>query len=248
MNLLPLVEEFARAAGRLSSPGALHATLSMISTQLGFRYFALTHHVDMLRIGQEAIRLHNYPDSWAEFFDRNSLGVSDPVHRASHLTGIGFAWSQVPRMISLTPGDHQILSLAGVHGIGEGFTVPTNVPGEANGSVSFATMSGQPLPEEALSAAQLVGAFAFESARRLWRMRDPVIGLPRLTDRQRDCLIWVARGKSDWEISRIIDISQETVVRHVKQARERYGVQKRTLLLIRTLFDGTISFADVFRR
>jgi DNA-binding CsgD family transcriptional regulator len=79
-------------------------------------------------------------------------------------------------------------------------------------------------------------------------MRTPLIGLPRLTDRQRDCLIWVARGKSDWEISRIIDVSQETVVRHVKQARERYGVQKRTLLLIRTLFDGTISFADVFKR
>ncbi|WP_298674303.1 LuxR family transcriptional regulator [uncultured Sphingomonas sp.] len=248
MNLLPLVEEFARAAAHLSSPGALHASLSLITSQLGFHYFALTHHVDMLHIGDEAVRLHNYPESWVEFFDRNRLGLSDPVHRASEHTNVGFAWSQVPRMINLTAGDHEILAHAREHGIGEGFTIPAHIPGEANGSVSFATIAGRPLPTEMLSAAQLAGAFAFEGARRLRRMRAPMLAIPKLTDRQRDCLIWVARGKSDWETSRIVDVSEETVIRHLKQARERYGVQKRTSLLIRTLFDGTISFADIFRR
>jgi LuxR family quorum-sensing system transcriptional regulator CciR len=38
------------------------------------------------------------------------------------------------------------------------------------------------------------------------------------------------------------------VIQHLKQARERYDVTKRTLLTIHALFDGTISFADVFRR
>jgi len=66
-----------------------------------------------------------------------------------------------------------------------------------------------------------------------------------LTDRQRDCLIWAARGKGDWEISRILGISEETVAQHIRQACERYGVQKRTSLMIHALFDGTISFADV---
>ena len=41
---------------------------------------------------------------------------------------------------------------------------------------------------------------------------------------------------------------QETVIQHVKDARDRYGVTKRTLLAIRALFDGQISFADVFGR
>ena len=97
--------------------------------------------------------------------------------------------------------------------------------------------------------AQLVGAFAFESARHLWRMREPQLSeLPRLTDRQRDCVVWAARGKSDWEISRILGLSQDTVIQHVKQARERYGVGKRTLLAVHALFDGTISFIDVLKR
>ena len=36
--------------------------------------------------------------------------------------------------------------------------------------------------------------------------------------------------------------------RHIKQACERYGVSKRTYLVILTLFDGTLTFADIFRR
>ena len=79
-------------------------------------------------------------------------------------------------------------------------------------------------------------------------MREPAPALPRLTDRQRECLTWAARGKSDWEISRILGISHETVSDHLKQARERYGVGKRTLLTVHALFDGTIAFFDVIRR
>jgi len=61
-------------------------------------------------------------------------------------------------------------------------------------------------------------------------------------------VLWVARGKGDWEIGRILGVSEETVARHVKQACARYGVNKRTLLAIRTLFDGTLTFSDIFRR
>ena len=70
----------------------------------------------------------------------------------------------------------------------------------------------------------------------------------QLTDRQRECVMWAARGKSDWEIARILGISHETVIEHLRHARERYGVGKRTLLAIHALFDGTIGFLDVLRR
>ncbi|MBB5720345.1 DNA-binding CsgD family transcriptional regulator [Stakelama sediminis] len=46
---------------------------------------------------------------------------------------------------------------------------------------------------------------------------------PVLTRRQRDCLIWAARGKGDWEISRILGVSEETVAKHFRAACERYG-------------------------
>ena len=49
-------------------------------------------------------------------------------------------------------------------------------------------------------------------------------------------------------VARILGLSQETVAEYLKRARERYGVSKRTMLAVHALYDGTISFADVFRR
>lgn len=240
------VEEFVRDVRELDGEEQLAEAIGEVTADLGFRYFALTHHVDVRR-SSDAIRLHNYPDGWAEWFDDQSLGASDPVHRASNLTNIGFAWSKLPEMIVLTAQDRHILETARSQGIGEGFTVPAHVPGEAHGSCSFACAAGEHFRDENLPLLQLVGAFAFDAAR---RMRRPSSSSPpvRLTDRQRECVVWAACGKSDWEIARILGISHETVIEHLKHARERYGVGKRTLLAIHALFDGTIGFLEVLRR
>lgn len=244
------VHHVLRLIEQVGSTEDLLLAMTDISRMLGFRYFALTHHVDIVRTTAPAIRIHNYPDDWAEFYDESGLGVSDPVHRASHVTSVGFRWSNMPGMIPLTATDRKVLALGRERGIGDGFTVPANVPGEARGSCSFANSATDPISETKLPAAQLAGNFAFESARRLLYRRHPVPGEcpPCLTDRQRDCLLWAARGKSDWEISRILGVSEETVARHIKQGCERYGVNKRTSLLIRTLFDGTLTFGDIFKR
>ena len=249
MRLHELSLQFASLVEAAGDADELGRVLQAITRDLGFQYFAVTHHVDVLAAGERAIRLHNYPARWADYYDAQALGVSDPVHRASHVTSVGFRWSQMPRMIPLTAHDRRILALGREQGIGDGFTVPANVPGEAHGSCSFASEADRPIQEAMLPIAQLAGAFAFEAARRLWSgrgKRDEQT--PQLTDRQRDCVLWVARGKGDWEIARILGVSEETVARHIKQACERYGVNKRTLLAIRTLFDGTLSFSDLFRR
>ena len=96
--------------------------------------------------------------------------------------------------------------------------------------------------------AQLVGAFAYEAARRLRRAR----GLPSspvpLTQRQIDCVLLVARGKSDWEISRILGIAEDTVTEHLDAARGRYGVSRRGQLVVRALYDGWFSLTDAIGR
>ena len=63
--------------------------------------------------------------------------------------------------------------------------------------------------------------------------------------RQRDCLLWAARGKTDWEISRILDISEETVARHIRLACDRYGVTKRVALAFCAVSERIITVHDV---
>lgn len=248
MEMLWRIKDLLDGVTSASDADQLAEAIRAICPVIGFEYFALSHHVDIIRTGSTAIHLHNYPDQWAQYYENNALGVSDPVHRASHVTSFGFIWSDIPDMISLTPQDRRILAMGQDQGIGDGFTVPANVPGEARGSCSFANTSGCAMPLKMLPLAQYVGAFAFEAARRVWSVRAIDPRKPTLTDRQRDCMLWVARGKSDWEIARILGVSEETVTRHVKQACGRYGVNKRILLTVQTLFDGTLTLGDIFRR
>jgi LuxR family quorum-sensing system transcriptional regulator CciR len=239
------VDAFVRDVRDLDSEAALCEALGAVASDLGFRYFALTHHVDVRR-SSTAIRIHNYPEGWAEWFDDQSLGTTDPVHRASNVTSVGFAWSKLPEMIAMTDNDRRVLQLARREGIGEGFTVPAHVPGEAHGSCSFACATSDPFCEDNLALLQLVGAFAFEAARRMLRGRVSQ-GPVKLTDRQRECVMWAARGKSDWEIARVLGVSEATVGEHLRNAFQRYGVGKRTLVAVHALFDGTIGFLDVLR-
>lgn len=70
---------------------------------------------------------------------------------------------------------------------------------------------------------------------------------PVLSDRQRECVLWTARGKTAADTATILGIKEMTVVRHLQDARERYNVSSSQLLILCTLFDGLISLADVFR-
>ncbi len=248
MPRLAIAEVFVQNAKVATSADALRASLLQSCEAMGVRYFALTHHINFGHDGGPAVRLHNYPPSWEEWFDQNELGRSDPIHRACHKASFGFPWAAVPDMIKLTPDDRCVLDRAYLVGIGEGFTIPASIPGEILGSCSFAVDAGQPFPEEFHYVCQLVGGFAFEAARRLSGVRDMSIDHAAiLTDRQRDCVLWAARGKTDWEIAVILGVSHETVIQHLKHARERYGVQKRAMLAVRALFDGLISFSDILK-
>jgi hypothetical protein len=137
MGMRAIVQEFVRQVTAATNANDLFAALHATSAEMGFEYFALSHHVDMTRAGSHAIRLHNYPTKWADYYDSNALGLSDPVHRASHVTNIGFVWSNMQAMIPLTVDDRRVLALGREQGVGDGFTVPANVPGESHGSCSL---------------------------------------------------------------------------------------------------------------
>ena len=45
-----------------------------------------------------------------------------------------------------------------------------------------------------------------------------------LTSRERECLRWTAEGKTGWEISKVLGISERTVVFHLENAARKFGV------------------------
>ena len=243
---MAVADAFVDEARAAQSERALFELLLECCHTFNIQYFALSHHVDFGIEHGPAIRVHNYPRAWEHWFDENRLGRCDPIHRASQLVCSGFPWSAVPGMISLTPADESVLVQARIVGIGDGFTVPAHVPGEFTGSCSFAIAPGEPFPRDLYSVAQILGNFAFEAARRITRIRElwPRPERP-LTARQRDCVLWSTRGKTDWETGTILGISAGTVIQHLRNARERYDVHNKAELAVRALSDGLIAFSEL---
>lgn len=242
------IDAFVEGVRGATTVPELRTFLEEISAELGFSHFALVQHADVDATSAATIRIHNYPDPLEHFHCDEHLGCSDPVHRACQRTALGFAWSELPNLIRLTPRDVQILQMASSEGIGDGFTVPAHLPGELSGSCSFATRKGSEIRPENLALAQLVGAFAFQAARRLFSMHNGGSAEPvHVSDRERECLVWIARGKSDADIATILGISVHTVHQYIKHARANYDVVSRSQLIAHALYSGTISFLDVVR-
>lgn len=65
-----------------------------------------------------------------------------------------------------------------------------------------------------------------------------------LTDREKACLGWTALGKSSWEIGKILSISENTVVFHIKNAMKKLRTSNRTLAAFKAIQLGLIKPAS----
>ena len=242
---LEVAQEFVQLARAVRSEGDLYRLMEDVTFELGFRHFALIHHVDLKQNSSTTIRLHNYPESWAQKFIDDGLYAYDPVLRASLMTNVGFAWADVPSMIELTHKQRNILETAAKEGLADGYTVPAHIPGEYAGSCSFAAQRGHRTSRKTQLLAEIIGAFAFQAARRLKQVSPLDCARSHcLTPRQRECLLWAIRGKTDWEIGRILGLSEDTVTQHPDMARNRYGMGRRLQLAVRAIYDGEVSFIE----
>jgi DNA-binding CsgD family transcriptional regulator len=79
------------------------------------------------------------------------------------------------------------------------------------------------------------GAWAIEAA-------EVPTKVHTLTPREREVLVWVAQGKSAWEIGEILDIAKRTVDEHVQTAVRKLGAANRTQAIALALQHRIIDF------
>jgi DNA-binding CsgD family transcriptional regulator len=232
----------------LGSPSidGLHEALARAARDMGFDRFALS-----LEIGRgvecgTSVLVHDYPPSWADIYTSFNLAETDSVLRASEQSLLAFRWTELRNMVPMTKDETATFEMGQRHGLADGFSVPRHLPGSMTGCCTFAVGADTPMPNENIVVADALGATAIARARHLsgWPIPLPET---KLTDRQRDCVLWAARGKTDWEISRILNIGRATVIQHLTDARQRYNTSNRASLILCALFDGVIGFADIFR-
>jgi len=241
-----IVQEFTRASREARDLDRLRELFRQAVWALGFNYFLLqgeTGHA----------WLADVPLGWAL-----AVGSSgDAVLTTAVQSYAPFLWSDIPRLIALTSEQRGFLDAAFATGVGAAVAVPIHRARGADaagsysdfaGCCSFMMKTGIPLPLGSLAAAHFVGALAFDAADNLRQARSARLKRgPQLTPRQRDCVVLVARGKSDWEIGQLLGISESTAHKHIEDAKRRFRVTTRIQLVVRSLFDARLSFSDIMK-
>jgi LuxR family transcriptional regulator, quorum-sensing system regulator CciR len=246
VNSFQNVQTFVRAVRNAPSLTDIGLVLKAATQSFQFDHFALAQRINApSRIGP--LGLTDFPDQWVANLVPSGRVADDPVLLACERSVTPFAWSRLETILPLTARHKAYMDNARAAGLAEGYTVPIHVPGQASGLVSFVMAQGRELPTDSLPAAQYLACFAFEAARRL-KLKlagdDPPDG-PRLTQRQLDCLVLAARGKSNWVAGQLLGLSDGTVHKYLEAAKRRYGVSTRTELVVRALYDGQLAFSDV---
>lgn len=239
-----IVQDFTRASRGVRDAVQLRALLCEAVGALGFHHF-------VLQGAQGQLWLADLPPGWMTA----AAPSSDAVLVTASQSYAPFLWSDISRLIALTPYQCDFIDAAHAAGIGAAVAVPIHRARDAGqggsysifaGCCSFMMKTGTPLPLGSLAAAHYVGALAFDAAENLRQAQPGRLPRgPQLTPRQRDCVVLVAQGKSDWEIGQLLGISESTVHKHIEDAKRRFCVSTRIQLVVRSLFDARLSFADV---
>lgn len=224
----------------------LVAIMEAVTREMAFRHYALIHHDDPATSRSDRVDLKDYPSAIAERLFGQRQYRRDPVIRGCIFADSAFLWSDLPRIIRLDRKDRASFELGVSEGLNEGITVPYVCLGERMGSCTFAGTKAPERAERFLGAAQMIGIFAFQSARRLLSPTLPVpFDPPRLHPRPRDCVILAGRGHSNKEIARTLALTPRTVDGYLTEARRLFGAHDRTELVVSAVLAGEIGLHEL---
>lgn len=248
MDPFDLAQDFIECAVTSHNQEVITARFAHVAEHLGFEYWSCCSHVDRSDPPEGAVILHNYPHAWEhECYDGGVYRV-DPVLRYAERTLIPFHWDDPAFLNSIDEQQQAILMRARACGLLHGFTVPIHLPWSdtlTKASCSVATTSTRLAPE-CYQVIQLISLYLYNAVSYHARHSHRVSTGP-LSDRERQCLELVARGKSDWIIGQLLNISEHTVHRHIETVKRRLGVSTRVQAILRAIELKQISFGDVIR-
>ena len=180
------------------------------------------------RRGDAPELISNYPLAWTDHYLRAHYERVDPVIVEVLTATEPFEWGQEFTAKRLSKPQCALLDEAAQFGIRCGFTVPIHDSRGPVAAVTFAADERRPAFQRCIeqnrSVLQLMAMYFHAHARRRLSINRVIDGVA-LSPRELECLEWAARGKSAWEIGRLLNISRRTAAFHLDNAKMKFGVR-----------------------
>lgn len=190
--------------------------------------------------GPTYAELFGWGEDFREDWERNRLNLISPIANVCRYSTRPFAWraKDVPAMAPMA-GDTRgkLWHLTPERQIAGGITVPVHLPLGRVGSLGWVARTEERpfediLEEHAtslrLAALLFLDVVTLHGADTLAGVAAAGPGETSLSEREVECLSWVALGKTDAEIATILGRSVPTVRFHLENAMKKLNVHNRT--------------------
>lgn len=167
---------------------------------------------------QQHILVNDWPADWYERYMSAGHYRHDPCAALCRTAVTPFLWSDVV----LSRNDSQarrVMDEAADFGLREGICIPIQSPLGQNAAVTLAGRELDLTPS-ARCTVHALARHAYSAAYRLSGGLSKQLR-QRLSKRECEILQWTAGGKTAWEVSRILCISESTVNTHLRNVRQK---------------------------
>lgn len=242
--MTPAVDGFIQQTERTDDGERLFALFADTVDRLGYSCISYLHFQPDPETGRERICRTNYPQPWVAHYREQDYIRIDPVITGGMRSTLPLAWDGAKAKARLSPKQRRMFEEAGEFGLKSGVTIPIHGFGG-----EFATVNiGSPLDEaefgkswsEHRHSIHLMAIHLHAGSARRHRPRPQPAERVSLSERERECLTWMANGKTNWEISEILDLSEKTIDGYLENIKRKLGVYSKTQAVVKAIMQGLI--------
>jgi LuxR family quorum sensing-dependent transcriptional regulator len=231
--------EFVDAVERAKTPADVETLFRASIAQAGFGAYVMCGLPDAQTDFRNRVLANGWPSEWSRIYLAENFAKNDPVERHCLRSVDPFDWGDAYYDAEAEPVAKSIMQRAADFGMKQGLCVPIHY-GDGSGAAVSIAGERPDLGSGVRAAMYLMALYAYHRVRSLIRRSAPRAGRV-LTDREREVLQWTAAGKTSWEISQILGVSESTVTAHIKAAAAKFGAPNRVATVVAALLRGEIS-------
>lgn len=204
------------------------ATLGFDNYQLGAFYPAIG----------ELLIISNFPEEWRQRYDDENYIAKDPTVKHCWTHSSPVMWDE----INFSKGraraeERRVMSEAKKHKLISGISLPVHGAGAEGSMLSLCSSKRKmSVSHDMQYGLQIIAQAIHESVKRVVAKSTDLNSMKKeLTAREKECLSWTAAGKTSWEISQILRLSESTITFHLKNAIEKMEVTNRPQAVAKAL-------------
>jgi LuxR family transcriptional regulator, activator of conjugal transfer of Ti plasmids len=240
------VREFTHAASAAKSVSKLNEAFGAMASRWGFESFTAIQVSSRQRdLRAPLARSFGVPHvQWLQRYrEAGHVHRDAGIRRIMHSTA-PYWWRDVENE-SLSRDERLVFDEARTFGLRHGLVVPVRV---ADGSIWSCLMVAERLGEcDELQLASLTAANIYVGRGVLLQGQEKrgIDITYRLTERQREVVLWLGRGLTVDEIAAVLERSSRTVAHQIEDAKRRLSVRTQAALVYEALARGEVSLEEI---